>query len=37
MLIELGLTEALAGFIVSAQYIATIISRPQAGRISDIS
>ena len=33
--LRLGYSAALAGFVISVQYIATFLSRPWAGRISD--
>src|ERR1700678_4774818 len=33
--LRMGLHAALAGLIISIQYIATFLSRPWAGRISD--
>jgi predicted MFS family arabinose efflux permease len=32
---SMGYSAALAGFVISVQYIATFVSRPWAGRISD--
>jgi MFS family permease len=32
---RMGYSAALAGFVISVQYIATLLSRPWAGRISD--
>ena len=33
--LRMGLHAALAGLVISIQYIATFLSRPWAGRISD--
>ncbi|HLY41448.1 MAG TPA: MFS transporter [Terracidiphilus sp.] len=33
--LRLGYSAALAGFVISVQYIATFLSRPWAGRLSD--
>jgi MFS family permease len=33
--LRMGFSAALAGFVISVQYIATFLSRPWAGRISD--
>ncbi|MDR3741750.1 MAG: MFS transporter [Terracidiphilus sp.] len=33
--LRMGFSAALAGFVISVQYIATLASRPWAGRISD--
>jgi len=33
---ELGLGSMLAGLVISVQYLATLLSRPQAGRMADV-
>src|ERR1039458_5123870 len=33
--LRMGFSAALAGLVISIQYIATLLSRPWAGRISD--
>ena len=33
--LQLGFNTVLAGLAVSAQYVATVLSRPQAGRMAD--
>src|SRR5262249_52495176 len=35
--LQLGYGTVLAGLVISAQYIATVISRPRAGRMADSS
>src|ERR1039458_2773267 len=33
--LQLGFNTVLAGLAISAQYVATVLSRPQAGRMAD--
>ena len=33
--LRMGFSAAMAGLVISIQYIATLLSRPWAGRISD--